>query len=71
MVFLANLFIFPFLFFFSGIGGVLGNKKAIYDDLMDRQSASKAVAIVVHTASKRGYVPLCTEFASLIRENKR
>ncbi|XP_020899341.1 uncharacterized protein LOC110238041 isoform X2 [Exaiptasia diaphana] len=51
--------------------GVAGSREAVYNDMMDRESATKAVAIVVHTASKRGYVHLCTEFASLIRENKR
>lgn len=66
-----NFFLIFLLFFLPLLGGVVEAKNSCYDDLMDRQSASKAVAIVVHTASKRGYVPLCTEFAALIRENKR
>lgn len=38
---------------------------------MDRETAARAVAMVVRAATKRGYVSLCTEFATLLRDKER
>ncbi|XP_031549897.1 uncharacterized protein LOC116287361 [Actinia tenebrosa] len=38
---------------------------------VDRETAARAVAMVVRAANKRGYVSLCTEFATLLRDKER